>query len=313
MKPTITNHLKVEQSRSSILTQCASAFFGLLTFLLIGSANLTAQTTIHCWDFNAAANFSSPVSTDHRVAGTGTIEHNIPSTISSFGGNAANACAASVAGNAFCPTVGAGNMANDSHIDFIFPTTGYEDLNFSFWARSTSTGFNNNVLQYSTNGGTNYTELTTFNLVTTSGGSTLNFDFSAIPAVNDNPNFRIRIVLKDGSDPSGNNRYDNIKLEGTACGPCNTPVSTQGWQITDLNTPFLIDFDNTIPGVNAGAFAGAGFSPTPAAGQLNSNAFITGGWSDAPGSIGFGATSPTTGDFARGINAGATGTGGIWG
>jgi hypothetical protein len=316
MKPTITINLKVVQNRSSLLTRCTAACFGLLTFLLIGSLNLTAQTTIHCWDFNAAANFSSPVSTDHRVAGTGTIEHNIPSTISSLGGNDANACSGSIAGNAFCPTVGAGNLANDSHIDFIFPTTGYEDISFSFWFRRTATGFNDNILLYSTNGGTSFNELTTFSFTAATGGTTLNFDFSAIPAVNDNPNFRIRIVLKDGSATVGNNRYDNVKLEGFSCSPCNIPVSTQGWQITDLNTPFLIDFDNSVPGVNGRAFAGAGFTPTPGTGQLNSNAFITGGWSDAPGSIGFGATSPATppaNDFARGTNSGNTTTGGVYG
>jgi len=280
--------------------------------ILFFAVYLTAQETIHCWDFNAAADFTSPISTDHRVTGNGSIEHNI-TDVQNFQGNDANACVGSAAGNAFCPRPGALLINNDAHIDFIFPTTGYEGINFSFWFRRTGAGFNNNVIEYSTNGGTTYTELTTFNFGTGAGGTTFNFDFSAFPAVNNNPNFRIRIILKEGTDAVGNNRYDNVKLEGTACAPCTGPVLSLGWQITDLNIPFIIDFDNTIAGVNEGAFAGAGFSPNPDPGQLNSNAFITGGWSDAPNNIGFGAVSPTSGDFARGVNSGATGTGGIYG
>ena len=57
------------------------------------------------------------------------------------------------------------------------------------------------------------------------------------------------------------------------------------------------------------SFAGAGFSPTPSAGQLDSDDWIVTGLSD--GSMTFGDTR-TSGDFARGTHAGGTNTGGIW-
>ena len=81
--------------------------------------------------------------------------------------------------------------------------------------------------------------------------------------------------------------------------------------ITTTATPFTIDFDNTVSGVNNGQFNGSGFSPSPATGQINSNAFAITGLSD--GTLNFGGTQ-TSGDFARGASTGNVplGTGGIY-
>jgi hypothetical protein len=57
------------------------------------------------------------------------------------------------------------------------------------------------------------------------------------------------------------------------------------------------------------SFAGLGFSPTPTAGQLNSNDWIVQGFSD--GSLNFGETG-TSGDFARGSATGSQVTGGVY-
>ncbi|AKS40784.1 endonuclease/exonuclease/phosphatase family protein [Wenzhouxiangella marina] len=56
-------------------------------------------------------------------------------------------------------------------------------------------------------------------------------------------------------------------------------------------------------------FAGAGFSATPAAGQLDSNQWRVQGLSDGPGSFGGEFTS---GDFARGATTGGASSGGIY-
>ena len=56
-------------------------------------------------------------------------------------------------------------------------------------------------------------------------------------------------------------------------------------------------------------FTGTGFSPTPAAGQLDSNTWIMTGLSD--GSMSFGDTK-TTDDFARGTANGGVRTGGVY-
>ncbi|MDZ7607449.1 MAG: hypothetical protein U5K79_18095 [Cyclobacteriaceae bacterium] len=56
--------------------------------------------------------------------------------------------------------------------------------------------------------------------------------------------------------------------------------------VTSTATPFTIDFDNTVAGVNVGQYNGTGFTPTPTAGQINSNAFALTGLSD--GNLAFG-------------------------
>lgn len=61
--------------------------------------------------------------------------------------------------------------------------------------------------------------------------------------------------------------------------------------------------------IDFNTFTGSGFSPTPAAGQLNSNTWATSGWSD--GSVAFGGTG-TSGDFARGTSTGSVTTGGVY-
>lgn len=69
--------------------------------------------------------------------------------------------------------------------------------------------------------------------------------------------------------------------------------------LTD-NLPNVIDFTG---------YTGAGFAPSPAAGQLDSNTWSVTGMSD--GDLAFGGTGDS-GDFARGSNDGGTGTGGFY-
>ena len=81
--------------------------------------------------------------------------------------------------------------------------------------------------------------------------------------------------------------------------------------ITSTGTPFTIDFDSTVPGVNNEPFDGSGFAPTSllSNGQLSSDAFSITGLSD--GNLAFEGTA-TSGDFARGPSTGGVTTGGIY-
>ncbi len=79
--------------------------------------------------------------------------------------------------------------------------------------------------------------------------------------------------------------------------------------LTTSGATVTIDFDNTLSGVNNGAFDGSGFQPSPSAGQLNSNAWAMTGWSD--GNLAFGGTQ-NSGDFARGNTTAAVTTGGVY-
>jgi len=79
--------------------------------------------------------------------------------------------------------------------------------------------------------------------------------------------------------------------------------------ITDTSATFVIDFDNTVAGVNNGTFNGSDLSPTPDPGQLDSNAWKITGMSD--GLLDFGGTGKT-GDFAKGAFTGAVTSGGLY-
>lgn len=78
------------------------------------------------------------------------------------------------------------------------------------------------------------------------------------------------------------------------------------------NTTYVIDFDNTVTGVNNSTYQGFGFQPNPPAGLLDSNAWAVTGWSD--GSVSFGGTSvsPPANDFARGEAHAAIVSGGMY-
>lgn len=84
--------------------------------------------------------------------------------------------------------------------------------------------------------------------------------------------------------------------------------------VSNINTAYTIDFDNTVAGVNNGAYTGAGFAPAPttAPGQLDSDAWATTGMSS--GATAFGATATTANtDSTRGPSTGNVSTGGFYG
>ncbi len=107
------------------------------------------------------------------------------------------------------------NPANTRELIIVAPSTGYEKLVVSFAAMRSSNGAVQEEFYYSANGGATWTLVgaaydisESWNLKT--------FDLAAITAVNDNPNLRFRLLFvgtnADGS--SGNNRLDNILVEG---------------------------------------------------------------------------------------------------
>lgn len=90
---------------------------------------------------------------------------------------------------------------------------------------------------------------------------------------------------------------------------CTTFWGQQGLQIANENQPYVITFELSTPDVNFGEFSGSGFSPSPIAGQLDSDTWEVQGLSD--GNINFGDTG-TTGDFARGLSSIPVGVGGVY-
>ncbi len=212
----------------------------LLPIMLL-SINAMAQTTIHCWDFNAGGlttgdlRWPSPLNTLARTTGTGTITHNFVNNVGDFGGSVLNACdSLAASGGSFCPQGGLNNANNSGEMILDFPTTGFQNIVLNYWARRTGTGFDSVAVAYSTNG-TTYTHFAAYNPNTTSAGNLETFDFSSIAAANNNANFKVRISFFGASTATGNNRIDNIKLSGILVGTNPSRSTTlHYWHLNNL-------------------------------------------------------------------------------
>ena len=108
------------------------------------------------------------------------------------------------------------NPSEDRTLVFDLPTGGYKDIKFTYAVMRTNNGQLRNLLSYSIDGETFTQEgldqevfemNTDFDIV--------HLDFTDIPEVNNNPNFKVQIAF-DGNTTNlnGNNRYDNITLKG---------------------------------------------------------------------------------------------------
>lgn len=106
-----------------------------------------------------------------------------------------------------------------------------------------------------------------------------------------------------------NTKFNTSTATDNPLSQATTAAPALGLQLTAANTNYVIDFDNTVANVNNGQYLGTGFTTSPVAGQLNSDAWATTGMSDGGG--GFGG-SYTTLDFARGTSSGGVGTGGYY-
>jgi DNA/RNA endonuclease YhcR with UshA esterase domain len=188
-------------------------FMLVLSIWVFGASTAYSQTTIHCWDFNGPSpDFTiSPINpAAHRVTGNGTITHNI-TDVGAFAGNIGNACAGSAAGGSFCPRGGVNNENNGAFMTLNFPSTGFENLILSFYAQRTAFGFDSVALSYATSPTGTFTHFTNYQ----ASSQVETFSLATLPGVNDNPDLRIRLTFFGATNATGNNRIDNLKLEGT--------------------------------------------------------------------------------------------------
>ncbi|MGB3607524.1 MAG: T9SS type A sorting domain-containing protein [Psychroserpens sp.] len=111
----------------------------------------------------------------------------------------------------------------------------------------------------------------------------------------------------------------NFSLTADSGSLINSPQSSNfnviapsgaGWQITQTNTEFLINFDTTVSGVNNGLYNGTGNIVTPALGQLDSNSWSLSG-TTGTGASTFNQTN-NTGIFTRGLSQGGVTDGGFY-
>jgi hypothetical protein len=113
---------------------------------------------------------------------------------------------------------------------------------------------------------------------------------------------------------SGNHTFNN---EASGMQDCSGVSGTWTFTSPTYSGPISGTFESddscspnvTIYSENFDGFTGAGFAPSPGAGQLDSDIIIVNGLSD--GDITYGETGDS-GDFSRGENDGGTSTGGVY-
>ncbi|MDD4033938.1 MAG: FlgD immunoglobulin-like domain containing protein [Candidatus Cloacimonetes bacterium] len=222
--------------------------------------------TLAYWNFNSpppSGNWQQPIASD---PGTGAITYSFADAVS-FGGTTVNGTDAEVNGGSFVPQggtdLGGGVFANNGeYFEIAASTEGFENIVLSYATQRTSTGFSSQAIYYSTDG-ENYTFKETITDIPSSWAIRA-IDFSGIAGVPNNPNFQIKIILDGASTTAGNNRFDNIQINGYALPPYDIDPGTPA----DIGG---VDEETTIT-ITGGGFLGAnyitpgeGFTYTPVA------------------------------------------------
>ena len=183
--------------------------FSCIFLLLLFWTAQARATEITIWNFN-----DSNLTADHG-SGMLTSDFNVTNILFAAG-TTNNARLGDPAGLGLSLQGGSGTANNGRNITFSVSTVGFSNIIVSFATQGTSTGFNSNQFQYSLDGvtfvdfGAIYTPAGTF------GSTPVIFDLTAIPGLNNNPNAAFRIVFGGATSSTGNNRIDNIVVEGTS-------------------------------------------------------------------------------------------------
>lgn len=178
----------------------------VLLFLATSQAALADELAI--WNFN-----DSNLNVDH---GSGTLTSNLnPVNILFAAGTTNNARQGDVAGQALSLQGGTGNANNGRNLTFNVNTLGFSSIVVSLATQGTSTGFNSNQFQYSLDGITFVDFSVPYAPATAFGTLPLVFSLTSILGLNNNPNAAFRIIFNGATSSTGNNRIDNIVVEGT--------------------------------------------------------------------------------------------------
>ncbi len=192
-------------SHRDLLTR--SGMVLLFLVLLVAVPQHARADELGIWNFN-----DSDLNVDHGN-GSLTTNFNLTNVLFTLGGSSINARLGDAAGQSLTLQGGTGNVNNGRNLTLTLSTLGYTNIIVTFASQGTSTGFTSNQFQYSLDGitfidfGVPYVPGTSFALFT--------FDLSSIVGLNDNPNAAFRIVFNGATSASGNNRIDNIVVEGT--------------------------------------------------------------------------------------------------
>jgi hypothetical protein len=117
---------------------------------------------------------------------------------------------------------------------FDLPATGFSKIKFSYETRRSGQGAGVQIVEYSVNG-TDFSEIKRIT-VKDDVPEVIAINFENVPSVDDNPDFKIRIRFEQGGGGNaGNNRFDNVTLEGVPGKDVNVPPVVIAWP-SDIHT-----------------------------------------------------------------------------
>lgn len=142
------------------------------------------------------------------------------------------------------------NPSNLRDLIIELPTTGFENPVLSYAVKRTTNGQPLQTIYYSTEEDPEWTVFES-NIEITTDYQLMEFDFSEIEEVNNNPYFTIKIVFGGSgiTGTDGNNRFDNIKLIGEPKDGTNTPpyfTEYPGLQKIIVSKDFTMDLTQII-------------------------------------------------------------------
>ncbi|MDR2236462.1 MAG: choice-of-anchor I family protein [Chryseobacterium sp.] len=198
----------------------------IAAFFLQGG--LSGQTLVHYWNFNNSASetaITTPSSTLTggfltAIAGGTSIIDFANGTGQNFGTENLNARNGDPAGThlRFNNPIGGG-------LQFNLPTTGYNNVTVKFSTRRSGQGAGTQIWSYSTDG-TTFVPYQNVNPMD-ANPQLISFDFSSVPGVSNNPDFKLKVEFTaTGGGTGGNNRFDNFTVDATPAGGIDTTPPT---------------------------------------------------------------------------------------
>ena len=188
-----------------MMTRRIATMFLAATFAAILVTSTAHASIIAGWDENSNANALAPSgfgfepsdfpqAKEHGPAAASydianfdvAVDANgLYTLVQSFSGTTTNDLAGAGSGGSFSFV---GDTNNGAQSVWTVPTTGYTDINVSWAQRGTPTGYDSRVFEYSTDGGSNWTDVGAYTGsagALTSTWATVSLDLNAVTALND--------------------------------------------------------------------------------------------------------------------------------
>ena len=162
------------------LLRSAALFLGWMGVLALSISPVHAQQDLlGYWNFNDPIENGNPWPAPVEATfGDAQITYSFDGgNLNDLQGNTGNAQGGDPAEKSFSIV---GEDENGEHFDIAVSTEGAQNIELAFWSRRTGTGFANNTVSYSTDGGSNFTQDFTFDPNSTTSGAVETFDFSGI-------------------------------------------------------------------------------------------------------------------------------------